>query len=154
MIDSILTPDMQDLIFIFNKNKVQYLVVGAHAVNAYTEARMTKDLDIWVNPAHENASKVFESLKEFGAPVENAKIEDFSDENSFFIIGVKPNRIDILKKIPGLEFGEAWREKNTVKAGSFEAYFLSLDDIIKAKMNAGRPQDLLDLEKLNKVKKK
>ena len=42
--------DMLDLLATFNRWQVQYLIVGGRAVNAYTEARGTKDLDIWTNP--------------------------------------------------------------------------------------------------------
>jgi len=46
-------PDFRDLLKTFNDYGVRYLVVGAHAVMAYTEPRFTKDLDIWVEPTHE-----------------------------------------------------------------------------------------------------
>lgn len=148
----VFTTDMFDLLIIFNSHQVQYLIVGAHAVNAYTEARMTKDLDVWVNPSNENALKTYAALKEFGAPIANATIQDFTDEDSFFIIGVKPNRIDILKKIPGVIFDEAWKRKNIVSINEHKLNVLSFDDTLKAKIAAGRPQDLLDVEKLKKAR--
>jgi hypothetical protein len=55
---------MLDLLATFNWWQVQYLIVGGRAVNAYTEARGTKDLDLWVNPTPDNAKRVYAALKE------------------------------------------------------------------------------------------
>lgn len=149
---SAISNDMLDLIRIFNSNSVEYLVVGGHAVNAYTEPRATKDIDIWVNPSIENAKRVFNSLKEFGAPLSGMSEEDFSDEESFFIVGIKPNRIDVLLKIPGVDFANSYANKNIFKISVIEASFISLGDLIVAKETAGRPQDLVDAQKLKKIR--
>ncbi|HMO18901.1 MAG TPA: hypothetical protein PKA63_12590 [Oligoflexia bacterium] len=143
--------DMIDLIKIFNKYDIEYLVVGGHAVNAYTEPRATKYIDLWINPTSLNAKKVFLALGEFGAPLSGMSEVDFTDEESFFIIGIKPNRIDILQKIPGLTFNQAWTNKKIFILSDVEANFLSLEDLIIAKVTAGRPQDLADVAKLRKV---
>ena len=37
--------DVLDLIQLFNKNKVRFLLVGGYAVMHYTEPRYTKDID-------------------------------------------------------------------------------------------------------------
>lgn len=39
-----LSDDMLDLLKGFNAREVEYLIVGGHAVNAYTEPRGTKDI--------------------------------------------------------------------------------------------------------------
>ncbi len=87
-----LSQDMKDLIQIFNARKVQYLVIGAHALGVYTEPRATKDLDIWVNPTPENARRVFEALKSFGAPLQGTTEQFFTERNTFMVVGVIPNR--------------------------------------------------------------
>ena len=40
--------DFEELLNIFNRHEVRYLIVGGHAVMLYTEPRYTKDLDLWV----------------------------------------------------------------------------------------------------------
>lgn len=107
---------------------------------------------LWVRPEIINAHKVFAALAEFGAPLESLSVEDFTDEESFFIIGIKPNRIDILKKIPGLEFSRAYQNRETFTLKDVRASFLSLDDLILAKEASARPQDIADVEKLKKAK--
>jgi hypothetical protein len=46
--------DFEELLSIFNRNEVKYLIVGGHAVMLYTEPRYTKDLDIWIEASEEN----------------------------------------------------------------------------------------------------
>lgn len=57
-----MTQDFKELLNIFNRNGVRYLIVGGYAVMKYTEPRFTKDLDIWIEASFENARKVFLSL--------------------------------------------------------------------------------------------
>ena len=58
-------PDFKDLFKVFNEENVEYLVVGAHAVIFYVEPRFTQDLDVWVNPIVENATRVYSALKKY-----------------------------------------------------------------------------------------
>jgi hypothetical protein len=40
--------DLRELLNLFKKHKIRYLVVGAYAVMKYSEPRFTKDLDLWI----------------------------------------------------------------------------------------------------------
>jgi len=146
-----LSRDMKDLLEIFNARKVQYLIIGAHALGVYAEPRATKDLDIWVNPTPENASRVFRALKRFGAPLEGTTEQFFTERNTFMVIGAIPNRIDILKSIPGVEFKECWKARRTLDIGGVKAHFPSPEHLLAAKLAAARPQDLIDATKLKKA---
>ena len=42
--------DFEELLKLFNKNKVRYCIVGAYAVAFHAEPRYTKDMDILVEP--------------------------------------------------------------------------------------------------------
>ena len=146
-----LSNDMMELLEALNRCKAQYLVIGAHAVGIYTEPRGTKDLDIWVNPTKTNAKRVYAALKEFGDRLFGTTVETLINKQDFLIIGVAPNRIDILKSIPGLEFRACWRDRRALDIGDTTVYFLSLEDLLAAKRAAGRPQDLVDAAKLEKA---
>jgi hypothetical protein len=148
---AVLSADMRELLEIFNRRGVEYLVVGGHAVSAYAEPRATKDLDVLVSPRSENALRVFGALEEFGAPLAAMTSADFEDEESFFVIGVKPNRVDILKKIPGLDFDSAWARRKIIHIDDLQLSLPCIGDLFAAKMAAGRPQDLLDASKLRRV---
>ena len=100
--------DFSDLLKIFNARNVRYLVIGGYAVIQYAEPRYTKDLDVWISTDVENARAIYTALREFGAPLTNLTVKDFSQEGYFFQMGVPPVRVDVLMGIPGLHFEEAW----------------------------------------------
>jgi len=141
-------PDFRDLLSIFNDEGVEYLVVGAHAVMYYTEPRYTKDIDIWVRPSPENAQRVFRALVTFGAPMAVAEPESFTDPDLAYQIGVARNRIDIIMGVEGIEFEPAWQRRVPTTYGDVPTHVLCKEDVMRSKRAAGRPQDLLDLEKL------
>lgn len=58
--------DFIDFIELLNKHKVDYMVIGAHALAFHGRPRHTGDLDIWINPANENAEKMLNVIEEFG----------------------------------------------------------------------------------------
>ena len=142
---------MKEFIQALNRWNVQYLVIGAHAVGVYAEPRSTKDLDIWVNPTEQNAKRVMAALKEFGAPLFGTTVKTLTETDTFLTLGVAPNRIDILKSIPGVAFNACWKNRRTFDIEGTTANFLNLVDLIAAKEAANRPQDLADAAKLKKA---
>jgi hypothetical protein len=146
-------PDFKDLFAALFDAQADFIVVGAHAVMVYTEPRYTKDLDVWVRPTPDNAARVFRALEAFGAPLADLKVEDLATEGVVFQIGVAPNRIDILTAIDGVDFEEAWMRRRRSNYAGISISLLSQDDLIRNKRAAGRPQDLLDLAKLEAAAK-
>ena len=143
-----INPDYRELFRTFFEEKVEYLIVGAYAVTYYAEPRYTKDLDILIRPTLENATKTLAALKRFEAPLTDIKAEDLTDPELVYQIGVEPNRIDILMSITGIAFEEAWQHRVQSTYGGVPIYLISREDLITAKKASGRPQDLLDLERL------
>ncbi len=68
-------------------------------------------------------------------------------------MGVPPVRIDILMSIEGMSFSDAWKERNDIDFFGVQASFISIDDLIRSKKIAARPQDLIDVENLLIAKK-
>lgn len=77
--------------------------------------------------------------------------DDFTQEGYFYQMGKPPFRLDIMMSIPGLDFQQAYKNKIEVEIGSVTIPFISRLDLIKSKKASGRPQDLIDVEKLEKV---
>lgn len=144
--------DLIDLLQCLNANKVRYLIVGGYAVMKYTEPRFTKDIDIWVEPTTTNARRVYKALESFKAPIENITASDFSKPGTLFIMGLAPNRFDILTRIRPLKFEAAWENRVAGKLAGAKVNFISLDDLIKAKKVAARAQDLVDYENLKQAR--
>lgn len=145
--------DYEDLFRALNAHRVKYLVVGAHAVIYYTKPRFTKDIDIWIPPKLNDPKKVYGALKSYGAPLKGVSPKDFSDPELIYQIGVAPVRVDILMGIEGISATNAWRKRVKTRYGRTSISILSKEDLIKAKRKAGRPDDLLDLRRLEGRKK-
>ncbi len=145
-------PDFKDLFSALCNAGADFIVVGAHAVMYFTEPRYTKDLDVRVRPAVANAERVHRALVEFGAPMSNLTVEDLSAPGTIFQIGVAPNRIDVLTSIEGVEFDGAWERRVASTYGGVPISLLSFDDLLTNKRAVGRPQDKLDLEKLERLR--
>lgn len=143
--------DFTDLLSLFNDNNVRYLVIGGYAVIQHAEPRFTKDLDLWISTDPSNARAVYQSLKNFGAPLTDLTEADFAEEGYFYQMGVPPVRVDILMGIPGIQFEEAWDRRVEVDFDSLRIPFISRLDLITAKLASGRPQDLIDAELLAQV---
>ena len=144
--------DFSDLLSLFKNNGVKYLVIGGYAVIQHAEPRFTKDLDLWISTDIENATAVYKSLREFGAPLAGLTELDFAEEGYFYQMGVPPVRVDVLMGIPGLNFAKAWERRVEVKFEDLSVAFISRQDLITAKRASGRPQDLIDADLLSQVK--
>lgn len=145
-------PDFKDLLNALNAEEVEYLIIGAHAVIAYTEPRFTKDLDILVHPVLDNARKVYRALMKFGAPMRDIKAEDFLDNDLVYQIGIAPNRIDILTSVKGVTFKEAFADSHMIDYDGVPVRIMGRNTLIRAKRAADRQQDRLDVEKLEDFK--
>ncbi|MBU1152199.1 hypothetical protein KJ632_05245, partial [Patescibacteria group bacterium] len=98
----------------------------------------------------ENSKIVYNSLSEFGAPLEQINLNTFIEKGVIFQIGVAPRRIDILTFIDGVEFDQAYRNKENIEIEDISIPFLSKADIIKNKEATGRAKDKLDADYLKK----
>jgi predicted nucleotidyltransferase len=143
--------DFTDLLKLFNDNQVRYLVIGGYAVIQYAEPRYTKDLDLWISTDTTNAAAVYKALKAFGALLAGMTEADFAEEGYFYQMGVPPVRVDILMGVPGGVFEQAWLKRVEVDFDGVKVPFISRQDLIAAKLAAGRPQDLLDAKALSQA---
>ena len=144
--------DFKDLLHIFAKLEVEYLVVGAYAVIHHTQPRYTKDIDLWIRPTKENAARIARAFREFGIPLIEVTQDDFSREGLQYVIGVSPCQIDFLTSLPGLpDFQSAWDARSSATVDGTPIHHLGKSDLIRAKQTAGRLKDLADIEELRRV---
>ena len=146
--------DYEEFLSLLNKRNVKYCIIGAFAVAFYAKPRYTKDLDIFIESSKENAGKILSVLEEFGFGDLSVSIEDLTSEGNILQLGYEPVRIDLLNKLEGLDFRDVWKNKVTGDYGSEKVYFIGIEDLIKNKKTAGRSSDLMDIELLEKSKKK
>jgi hypothetical protein len=97
----------------------------------------------------ENSKAVFAALAKFGAPIEGLSAKDFAEPDNFFRMGTPPVMVAIMPKISGVEFEEAWRRRVDVRIDDdLSVPIISREDLLAAKLWAGRAQDLIDVDAL------
>jgi hypothetical protein len=146
-------PDFEEFIASLNAHRVRYLIVGGYAVGFHARPRATKDIDILVDRTTPNARRARACLLSFlGGPAPNITEAKLRNPRTLIVLGMPPVRIDVLTSIDGVpSFAEAWKRRAEGRYGSTPANFLSLQDLIAAKAAAGRPQDLADLDVLERT---
>jgi len=137
--------DFEELFEFFARREVKAVIVGAHAVAFHAKPRYTKDLDVLVEPSVENAIRLLAALDDFGFGALDLSVEDFATPGRIVQLGVPPNRIDLITSITGVTFEEVWRTAVPGTLGTRKVLFIGLEELIRNKTSAARPQDLADL---------
>jgi hypothetical protein len=146
--------DFLEFIKLLNSHKVEYLVIGGHAVAMYGYPRFTGDIDIWINATETNAQRISKVMQEFGFGSLGLGKEDFLKKDNIIQLGYSPVRIDVMNSISGVEFNDAYPRKKIVAIENTDINFIHIEDLIKNKVSTGRMQDQLDVNKLNEINKR
>lgn len=68
--------DFRDLLVELLRADARFLIVGAHALGVHGVPRATVDLDVWIDPAPDNARRIWLALAAFGAPLETLQVRE------------------------------------------------------------------------------
>ena len=149
-----LSQDMKEFIELLQKHKVQFLVCGGHAVAFHGYPRMTMDFDLLIKPTQENAQLIMACLNEFGfGHIPELEVSKFCQPGTVFTLGVQPNQIDLLTSVSSQDEQEIFDHCIIGELEDLSLNFISLDDLLRAKREANRLKDQLDVEELLKVKR-
>lgn len=132
--------------------EVRFMVIGGVAVKAYLSARKANDLDILIEPTVDTAEKTITALKsldirarfspqELARPAKQIPIKGFPYAHDF----------DLLTPQAGVDFTSMYDRSQGFALGEFEVKVASIDDLIAAKENSGRPHDLEDINALKEI---
>ena len=143
--------DTERLLKLLKEHRVRFVVIGATAFPVHGYSRSTLDIDIFIKPNIKNAEETLNALKEFGYDVTDIKIDDLLTKK--LLIRQYLVETDIHPFVKGANFEDVWKNRVRAKYGNTFVHFASLDDLIKMKKAAGRPQDLEDLKYLIRLKK-
>jgi hypothetical protein len=139
-----LSEDWSEFLRVLTAHRVKFVLIGGHAVAAWGEPRFTEDLDVLIEVAPPNARRVRAALVEFGFGSVVPDERGFLDADKVWMLGRKPNRIDILAKIDGVTWAEVWKGRVRVDFEGGALFVIGPDELLKNKHAAGRPKDLAD----------
>ncbi|HTP97654.1 MAG TPA: nucleotidyltransferase [Burkholderiales bacterium] len=140
--------DLREFVGLLNSHKVDYLVVGGHAVAFHGHPRFTGDIDLLVRMSPEQAGRILAVLTEFGFADLGLTESDLLRIGTVVQLGRAPNRIDLLTSISGVDFERAWTGSVAGELDGIPVRFIGFDDLLTNKRTAGRDQDKADVKKL------
>ena len=156
--------DIQAILQELVNGEVEYLLVGGVAVGYHGYVRATKDVDIVPAPDRENLERLAAVLRRLGAEVEGA--DDFDkgelpdplepdalELGGNWVLTTRLGRLDVMQWIGEWEL---WSELAPAaieeQIGGLPIKFVSYEDLVKLKELAGRPEDLMDLQRLREAR--
>ena len=151
-----------------NELNIDYLVVGGLAVNFHGIPRMTYDIDLMISLREENIKKLVAQLERWGCrsriPVD---AKDFADDKkrnqwilekgmkalNFYSETLPVGEVDIVIESP-IPYNELKDRAVKIEVEGTMIPVVAIRDLIELKVQAGRKQDLSDVEHLKRVLEK
>jgi hypothetical protein len=138
---------LQDVFSSLHDRNVKYLVIGGIATLLQWVPRATFDLDILIEPTVDNAQLLLEAFLE--ANLGTADITTAENILAHEITVFRDRvRIDVQTMTPGIEFAQAWKDREIMQYGGQDIFVLSRKHLIASKIASGRDIDLEDVRQL------
>lgn len=160
---------LEELFGALERHNARYLVAGGLAVLAHGYLRMTLDVDLILDLSPPHPGPALEAFRELELrPLVPVRLEEFADpgarslwvrEKGARVLQLwgdryRDLRVDLFLE-PPLDFAAAWiRRHRAPIARGLEVSFVGLEDLLAMKRAAGRPQDLADIDRLEKLRRK
>ncbi len=153
------------ILALLNEHDVRYVVVGGIAVVLHGYPRLTADLDLILDLQPTETRKAIQVLQAAGfvanIPVDLRQFADekirrqWIEEKNLKALSLHdgqtpPTVIDILAESP-IPFDDLYRRAKLVTLDTTTLRIASIPDLIALKRIAGRPEDLRDIEELEKI---
>ncbi len=148
---------------VLGKHSVQYLIVGGavalhgyfrYSTNEAGQAAIKPDFDVWYNPDYGNYFRLLDALEELGLDVLRfMKEKTPKHRESFFKFNLPAFTLDFLPLSPGNDnFRESYKRCETLEFDGTIITVIAFDDLVNAKLKTGRPKDLEDIDRLQKLR--
>jgi hypothetical protein len=156
----------EDVLTLLRDGGVHHVIVGGTAVILHGVPRTTADLDLVVDLDPANLRRLVAAMNRLGyqprAPVDPLDLCDADKRGewieqkamrafTFHLPGHPLADIDILIDSP-VGYSELTRHAERIDAGGLVLRIASVDDLIRMKSAASRPQDLDDIDALRRLK--
>lgn len=140
--------DFEDILELFSKHAVRYLIVGGLAFIYHAKPRYTRDIDLWIDSDPDNVRRANRALEEFGSP----ELLTPEDPDEVLQLGVAPNRIDLLRAVVALDFAQVWPRRIEGTYGRAAANWIDLDSLLAIKSAIDEPRHQEDARVLRAVR--
>jgi hypothetical protein len=155
-----------DLLRTLHRHGVEFVVIGGFSLAAHSVARATKDLDIVPEPSLANLRRLLAALEDLEAAPDALEafgpeeILELSLENlelgGNWILRTRYGRLDVMQYVEGIRDYARLREgaiQPEIEMLDEPTMFAGLDDLIAMKTAAGRDQDLIDIDTLERSRR-
>jgi len=156
--------DIRGILEELNRAGVEFLVIGGVAVGFHGYVRATKDVDIVPAPDPANLAKLATALATLDAHLEGE--EDFADGEipdpldpealalgGNWVLRTRLGRFDIMQWIGEDElWGKLSPTAIEAEIGRLVVRIVGYEELIALKESAGRPEDLIDLQRLRQAR--
>lgn len=143
---------------------VEFLVIGGVAVGYHGHVRATKDVDVVPAPDPANLARLARTLERLDAEIEGA--EEFENEElpdpldpealalgGNWVLRTRLGRLDVMQWIGDQALWEALSPTATDdEIAGLPIKMVSYEDLVELKEQAGRPEDLIDLQRLRQAR--
>lgn len=148
--------DIGRLVRELHAHGVSYVVVGGIAAVLHGSDVVTTDLDICYDRAQPNVRALARLLRDLravpcdgGRPIDRLIDHRFLDHGDFFTFATEGGDLDCLLVPDGTDGYQDLVERAVeVEYDGIPVLFAGLDDLIRMKRAAGRPKDLIALDRL------
>jgi len=134
---------------VFEKNKIDYMIIGGQALLIYGEPRLTKDIDITIGATIEKLEDILKIAKNLKLKILPQNPYNFVKETMVLpLLDEKTGlRVDLIFSYSNYE-KEALKRVNKVEISGVYANYVSVEDLIIHKIISGRERDIEDLKSI------
>src|SRR5271165_3192009 len=127
--------DFKEFLKSLDAHNARFMLIGGYAVSAFGYVRNTVDMDVWIASDPDNLRRVLEAIRDFAFP---AAPDDLLSEPDVMVrMGVPPLRVEVLRRISGVEFEDCWPRRVTIDDDDLPIPAISPEDQKRNKLAAG-----------------
>jgi predicted nucleotidyltransferase len=156
--------DIQGILETLAGEGVEFLIIGGVAVGFHGFVRGTKDVDVVPNPEPRNLARLTKALTALDAHVDGAEefeegeLPDPLDPDALalggnWVLNTRLGRFDIMQWVGD---DPLWEKLSPAaveaEIGGLTLRVVDYDGLVALKEQAGRPQDLIDLQRLREAR--
>jgi hypothetical protein len=154
---------IEDILKALEKEKIDYAVIGGVAVVLYGYVRFTKDIDLIIDFSEDNVRRFIKVLAALnfqpGIPIDpldmakKKKREEWIKEKNVKVITFYNPESQLLQIDVLITKDLSSMRKIRKRINEFEISIVDYDDLLMMKKETARPTDLIDIQKLQELRK-